>query len=181
VGEDREYADYLEERHKGIEMFPLSAGELLHYVDPYYFEETDEAKLLYAYIIKKLSPDIDDEPMKPAIFLEELCDCARRDITMKGIMEIVEGYEFPIEESEVFTWLGLIYAVLNNSRKWSNNGWTPKELFEKKRLEREEARQKSLPANVISFPQKKAGKVGRNDPCPCGSGKKYKHCCGRNL
>ena len=23
--------------------------------------------------------------------------------------------------------------------------------------------------------------VGRNDPCPCGSGKKYKKCCGRNL
>jgi preprotein translocase subunit SecA len=29
-------------------------------------------------------------------------------------------------------------------------------------------------------PAKVAGKkVGRNDPCPCGSGKKYKHCCGR--
>ena len=34
--------------------------------------------------------------------------------------------------------------------------------------------------------QKKSGtvikphKVGRNDPCPCGSGKKYKYCCGRN-
>ncbi len=25
-----------------------------------------------------------------------------------------------------------------------------------------------------------AKKVGRNDPCPCGSGKKYKNCCGRN-
>ena len=25
-----------------------------------------------------------------------------------------------------------------------------------------------------------APKIGRNDPCPCGSGKKYKHCCGRN-
>ncbi len=24
-------------------------------------------------------------------------------------------------------------------------------------------------------------KVGRNDPCPCGSGKKYKHCCGKGL
>ena len=24
-----------------------------------------------------------------------------------------------------------------------------------------------------------APKVGRNDPCPCGSGKKFKHCCGR--
>ena len=23
-------------------------------------------------------------------------------------------------------------------------------------------------------------KIGRNDPCPCGSGKKYKHCCGKN-
>lgn len=27
--------------------------------------------------------------------------------------------------------------------------------------------------------KREAGKVGRNDPCPCGSGKKYKKCCGR--
>ena len=27
--------------------------------------------------------------------------------------------------------------------------------------------------------QKKDKKIGRNDPCPCGSGKKYKKCCGR--
>ena len=27
--------------------------------------------------------------------------------------------------------------------------------------------------------QKKSNKIGRNDPCPCGSGKKYKNCCGR--
>ncbi|HHV27325.1 MAG TPA: preprotein translocase subunit SecA [Tissierellia bacterium] len=27
----------------------------------------------------------------------------------------------------------------------------------------------------------KEKKVGRNDPCPCGSGKKYKKCCGRNV
>ncbi|HIU25396.1 MAG TPA: SEC-C domain-containing protein [Candidatus Copromorpha excrementigallinarum] len=26
----------------------------------------------------------------------------------------------------------------------------------------------------------KGKKTGRNDPCPCGSGRKYKHCCGRN-
>ena len=26
----------------------------------------------------------------------------------------------------------------------------------------------------------KKEKIGRNDPCPCGSGKKYKKCCGRN-
>ena len=28
-------------------------------------------------------------------------------------------------------------------------------------------------------PAKTAAKVGRNDPCPCGSGKKYKNCCGK--
>ena len=29
-------------------------------------------------------------------------------------------------------------------------------------------------------PAKRQGeKIGRNDPCPCGSGKKYKRCCGK--
>ena len=28
--------------------------------------------------------------------------------------------------------------------------------------------------------RRESAKVGRNDPCPCGSGKKYKHCCGRD-
>ena len=32
----------------------------------------------------------------------------------------------------------------------------------------------SVSATVV-----KKNKVGRNDPCPCGSGKKYKHCCGK--
>ncbi|MBR5317779.1 MAG: SEC-C domain-containing protein [Lachnospiraceae bacterium] len=38
---------------------------------------------------------------------------------------------------------------------------------------------------ALYLEQKKSGtvvvgkKVGRNEPCPCGSGKKYKHCCGR--
>ena len=27
----------------------------------------------------------------------------------------------------------------------------------------------------------KENKVGRNDPCPCGSGKKYKKCCGKEV
>ncbi|MBS6062585.1 preprotein translocase subunit SecA [Criibacterium bergeronii] len=31
----------------------------------------------------------------------------------------------------------------------------------------------------VKTPIKKDEKVGRNDPCPCGSGKKYKNCCGR--
>ena len=31
----------------------------------------------------------------------------------------------------------------------------------------------------IKSTPKKVTKIGRNDPCPCGSGKKYKQCCGK--
>ncbi len=37
------------------------------------------------------------------------------------------------------------------------------------------------PREGKQMPVKKEATVGRNDPCPCGSGKKYKKCCGRNL
>ncbi|HEC69902.1 MAG TPA: preprotein translocase subunit SecA [Candidatus Omnitrophica bacterium] len=42
-------------------------------------------------------------------------------------------------------------------------------------LRREESKRKPPPKQI----SKK--KIGRNDPCPCGSGKKYKKCCGRNF
>ena len=32
----------------------------------------------------------------------------------------------------------------------------------------------------VTLTPKRSAKVGRNDPCPCGSGKKYKNCCGAN-
>jgi preprotein translocase subunit SecA len=38
--------------------------------------------------------------------------------------------------------------------------------------------QEAAPVTVKTY-KKTEKKVGRNDPCPCGSGKKYKHCCGR--
>ena len=51
-------------------------------------------------------------------------------------------------------------------------------------LEREEVAKptgtSSGKEEVKRRPVKKAQKVGRNDPCPCGSGKKYKQCCGRD-
>ncbi|MBE6032925.1 MAG: hypothetical protein E7224_07025, partial [Clostridiales bacterium] len=38
---------------------------------------------------------------------------------------------------------------------------------------------KEAPQRVKPQPVRKtAPEVGRNDPCPCGSGKKYKKCCG---
>lgn len=34
--------------------------------------------------------------------------------------------------------------------------------------------------NEISTPIHNSDKIGRNEPCPCGSGKKYKNCCGKD-
>ncbi|MEG2174149.1 MAG: preprotein translocase subunit SecA [Oscillospiraceae bacterium] len=48
------------------------------------------------------------------------------------------------------------------------------------RVERTQVAQPIMPRTDGSAPSpvRKADKVGRNDPCPCGSGKKYKKCCG---
>jgi uncharacterized protein YecA (UPF0149 family) len=32
--------------------------------------------------------------------------------------------------------------------------------------------------NIKEYYTKKKIRIGRNEPCPCGSGKKYKKCCG---
>ena len=55
------------------------------------------------------------------------------------------------------------------------------------RLKTEEELRREAVAKIVSTggsdgtlkpqPVQKKAKVGRNDPCPCGSGKKYKHCC----
>jgi preprotein translocase subunit SecA len=44
----------------------------------------------------------------------------------------------------------------------------------------EDSRHHALGEGRKRQPIRKAERVGRNDPCPCGSGKKYKHCCGSN-
>ncbi|HOE94294.1 MAG TPA: SEC-C metal-binding domain-containing protein [Candidatus Cryptobacteroides sp.] len=46
------------------------------------------------------------------------------------------------------------------------------------------ARREDLSTNAeqrSNTPVKAEKKIGRNDPCPCGSGKKYKHCHGKGL
>jgi SEC-C motif-containing protein len=49
-------------------------------------------------------------------------------------------------------------------------------LHERSRFVREDGRWFYVDGE--SVPQAKAPKIGRNEPCPCGSGKKYKRCCG---
>jgi len=40
-------------------------------------------------------------------------------------------------------------------------------------------KEKQLKQSLSNTPNKPVVKVGRNEPCPCGSGKKYKKCCGK--
>ena len=47
-------------------------------------------------------------------------------------------------------------------------GWAPNDLLAQ-----------DLGRPVFFNPDGSIMKAGRNDPCPCGSGKKYKHCHGR--
>ena len=67
----------------------------------------------------------------------------------------------------------LVMETGNNTRLYINNGFTPHELFET----HERPKLRPLPSEPFVIPS--VPKVGRNDPCPCGSGLKYKKCHGR--
>ena len=84
--------------------------------------------------------------------------------------------------------LGLLADYLNNIPQWKWKGHTSDEVFKEHPIlskaiqERtDSSRQISGPLNHfgVTMPIITTAKVGRNEPCPCGSGKKYKNCCGR--
>ena len=64
----------------------------------------------------------------------------------------------------------MVMELASSIRIWKNNGYTPHEIYEK--FEKPDV--KLLPKKTSEMNKEK---VGRNDPCPCGSGKKYKKCC----
>ena len=64
-------------------------------------------------------------------------------------------------------------SLLTTSRK-SSSRWIPTSRFWRPQPKARVAPRAS-PAQPV---ERDAPKVGRNDPCPCGSGKKYKKCCG---
>lgn len=83
-----------------------------------------------------------------------------------------KGYKFKgIDGANEFA--RLVMNVHNNTRMYDNNGFTPSEIFEKFE------RPKLIPLPKEPFRIEESPKVRRNDPCPCGSGLKYKKCCGK--
>jgi SEC-C motif-containing protein len=62
-------------------------------------------------------------------------------------------------------------------KAWYRQGNEIGLLHERSRFVRVDDRWRYLDGRIIPSLEKQAGKVGRNSPCPCGSGKKYKRCC----
>jgi uncharacterized protein YecA (UPF0149 family) len=107
--------------------------------------------------------------------LEELVGFTNMDIEIDGFLEYLEDSGLVLEMREANRLLTLLSDACNALPRWINNGWSPNELLAKElaaqelAAETQGAKQPPL-AGVIG--------IGRNDPCPCGSGKKFKRCHG---
>ena len=138
-------------------------ADFLKYADPDYFDLTPETALMRNYLLQnaELEPGLADE------VLSELHFAIVLEAKPQQLLDILQDYEASLSGGHMQIVLDILSGMANSTRLWSNNGYTPDELFD--RYERK--RLKRLPAKTV--------KIGRNDPCPCGSGKKYKKCCGR--
>lgn len=78
--------------------------------------------------------------------------------------------------------VGLYSNYQNSLPRWDLKGHSPAEAFEMGiNLPKEEEYEPRTFIDSNGSPFINASpKIGRNDPCPCGSGKKFKNCCGRN-
>jgi SEC-C motif-containing protein len=93
--------------------------------------------------------------------------------------------------SEKSKWLGLNIHTVSKGGPLDNEGTVEFEAayerdglkdihHEQARFKRENGKWFYDEGDVVPKTIVRSGpKIGRNEPCPCGSGKKYKHCCGR--
>ena len=100
-------------------------------------------------------------------------------------LEAYEMFESMIEEiREQVTDLIMKVQLVDNSQQRAQSVWEVSELTKNEFNTFDEQREAGVAGSQSGEPRKPfvRGKerVGRNDPCPCGSGKKYKKCCGAN-
>ena len=155
---------------------------------PYYFPTPNEIMDL---AIENYLPD--NQPLKKIIsFLEQIVGVSTEKANMLGkeiqrtisggcgiedVFDILglEGV-FVERELQIKRLVSLVEEMWDDTRMLLNKGFTPNEVsrMEKKIFRVSSAEKKS---NVISFDEARKNKIYPNDPCPCGSGKKYKNCC----
>ena len=150
---------------KGKPRYVPPLEEFMHYSDWDYFQFTPQLKVLQSQLNR-----FNDNPDEVLVLLEMIHDYCVEEAKPQIFLDFLAaaGVTFK-DKNEVYEMLQLLIDVQNNTRLWRNNGHTPNELiqlFGKSKIT-------PFPANRIAA----TVKVGRNDPCPCGSGKKYKNCC----
>ncbi|MBE3571281.1 MAG: SEC-C domain-containing protein [Bacillales bacterium] len=97
------------------------------------------------------------------------------------LIEMIQKEFEILSMDELNEFMQKVTAFTNDLRQWILKGYSPNELFEK-----DKNNLKPLPnvpfasgRKVEMIDMKVKQKVGRNDPCPCGSGLKFKKCCGK--
>lgn len=134
----------------------------LRYADEYYYEETSEIKEVKRFLNHRFP--FHHQDIEEAVEDWVLDTCIEIMPSVQLISELLvslENYGLVLSDfKEVQQFTQLMQKAHNHTRMWINRGYSPQELRE------------------IMGAQKARVKVGRNDPCPCGSGKKYKKCCG---
>lgn len=169
--DDFELVNDLINDRAGKPKYEPAFDELLQYVDWNYYEQTPQIKALDNFFSKYM-----DNQAQRLMLMDEIHDLAASEARLQEYFDLIDsvGVEFK-GEAEPMKLANLLVDVQNNTRLWRNHGHTPNELY------RKETGLKNAGAEIIQFPANRtATKIGRNDPCPCGSGKKYKNCCGKS-
>lgn len=160
-----------------IDYYPFTKEQLLKAGEPDFIDITPAMKEFIRFLLEYY--DLTDEEIDEMML--QLVNMINLDTMPTGMMKYLESQlEFPSFEM-VQELTAKLMELNNHTRMWILKGHAPNELFqeEKKHL-------KPLPAEPFKLSQtdskifdiRTGGKIGRNDPCPCGSGKKYKKCCG---
>lgn len=178
----------LDEQDSRVDLFPdftkPTEDELMAYGSrPFVLPCNAHEKRMYQYLCDELKIDKDRADwMYHRIWCLNQSDRKPTEI-LSWLNQQAEFHSI----NELQNLMDVFTQFSNNTPKWILCGWSSHEVFEKF----EKPRLRPLPSmpfnpyssSVNGVPFYKGGsmsaKVGRNDPCPCGSGKKYKNCCGR--
>lgn len=166
--DDFDYADYWLNEQGDKPRFIPDRSEFLKFENQYYESASQETywEKIYEFIKKEWFGNHDIFH-----FYLELKSVSAHSSGFKEVTALLEEYNLIFRgEKQAQAFFSLLMDAGNNTRMWSNKGYTPNEL--RKILE------KSSPKNASpEIVVQKKRKIGQNEPCPCGSGKKYKKCC----
>lgn len=173
----------LRRQQKGKQYKVLPKAEFLKYAEPNYYPVTPARTAMLKYLQRRSA--------KLSLPADDFCTCIQEiiviDAPMQEVINIVESEGLVFNKHWDIGEFAALYQDLNNStHKHANCGYTPNEMVAmsdrgKKLAERlAPVGQMSLFGNPTEKPRLTiSGKPSRNGPCPCGSGRKYKNCCGK--